>query len=109
MLELMIPISDIELVLIIQVVFGIDEIFPLRLGLVGRSRVVIIEQVRMSMLHVLLLPLAVLTATLDGGDKWVEGDRVVAGVGEVEGGAELEAAVAVTLRLFRRMREEEEE
>ena len=59
-----------------------------------------LSQLGVGMLDVLLLPLLVLTATLEVGDEWVKGDGlVVMGMegrrGEGVVGAELEAAMAV--------------
>lgn len=57
------------------------------------------------MIEVLLFPLLVLAAALDVGDEGVEGDGLVVvvllGFGQVEGGADLDAAVAVVGGLVR--------
>ena len=88
------PIGNIELILIIQVIFSVHEIFPLRLRLFSWSGVMC--KFGMGMLQVQLLPPVVFTAALDLRDDRVKSNGLVTGgVAEAERGAELEAALAV--------------
>lgn len=94
------PISHIELLLVIEIILGVNEVLPLGLRLLGGRvfRVVGLE-LRVVRLYVHLLPLLVLPLALDVGHNWVERDAVMVevAVGEGEVGTELEAAVAVGL------------
>lgn len=110
------PIGDIEFLFVVQVILGIQEILPLRLGLVGRSGVMVVSMVndfRMGLLKVVLLPLLVFAAALDVSNERVKNDGVlvvvVVVVGEVESGTELEAAVTSVRGLGRVARDEQEE
>lgn len=93
-------ISHIELIFIVQVILSVHEIFPLGLGFVSRSWIVV-GQLRMGKLDVLLFPKLVLSATLDVGNKRIEGNGIMVmerSVGEI--GAKLEAAMAVVASGF---------
>lgn len=100
------PAGDVELLLVVQVILSIHEVFPLRLRLVGRSGVVVGHQLRVGMLKILLLPLLVFAAALNVGDERVEGYGVVVGMvvgrreGEGEVGPELEAPMAMARGIF---------
>jgi hypothetical protein len=97
------PRSNIELIFIIDEVFSVHEVFPLRLRFVSRSGVVM-NEFRMGILNVLLFPLFVFTVTFEFSDERVERDRLMVGMrigmgigrgknGEV--GTEFETAVTV--------------
>lgn len=75
----------VEPSLVVDVVLGINEALPLRLGLRGRGA----NDGR----EMGPLPLAVVAAELDIGDDGVEGDAAVASGRGAAGWAELEAAV----------------
>lgn len=83
---------DVETVLVVDVVLGVGEVLPVRLGLHGRGGIAATDVGE----EVGSLPLAVLPAAFDVRDDWVEGDPAVVGGGwggEGERGPKLEAAV----------------
>lgn len=78
------PRGNIELILIIDEVFGVHEVFPFRLRLVSGSGG-----------GVLLFPLFVFAVAFEFGEERVEGDGLVVGRRESEVGTEFETAVTV--------------
>lgn len=98
-------VGDVEPLVVIDVVLGVHEVLPLRLGV--PLAVVVGDG------DVLPLPLLVLAVDLDVGDEGVEGDRrVVAAAGGGGVGAEDEAtvgAVAVVGICRREERDDEDE
>lgn len=99
------PIGNIELVLVIQIVFSIHEIFPLGLRLLAGGRVVRVE-FGVRMLKVLLFPLLLFTAAFDLSNNWVESDVLMVLLGgmmrsgEGEVGTKLKAAMAMARMLL---------
>lgn len=65
-------VGDVEAVLVVDVVLGVVEVLPLRLGLGGRGG---------GDGEVGALPLAVFAALLDGGYEGIEGDGGMRGGG----------------------------
>jgi hypothetical protein len=94
--------SNIELIFIIDEVFSVHEVFPLRLRFMSGSGVMLMIEFRMRILNVLLFPLFVFTVTFEFGNERVERDGLVMGIGigigrgeSGEVGTEFETAVTV--------------